>query len=227
MDKRIHSLIKNCILFESASSDALEQALSMDCNYERFYNKGDDICSPSNVDRQLVVILSGSATVHSSDPEKRVLLRTLSRGDVFGVANLFERDESFVTQINAKTRCHAFIIGVDAVSYLLENDSNFMYSYLSFLTDRIRFLNKKIMFYTCGSAERRIALYLCSFKSEVVDLSISMNLLAELLDIGRASLYRGFEKLESDGFIQRQSDKIILDYQKMIKYFNLKEGIQQ
>lgn len=222
MKKDVVAIIKSCKPFDSASVDNLTSALSLECCFEKTYQKKEMICSPFDNEKKIVVILSGSASVHSADTGKSVLLRTLHKSDVFGVSNLFDYDESFVSHVTANQTCRALIIGADAISYLLQNDHNFMYSYISFLSGRIRFLNQKITFYTSGSAERRIALYLSSFNSETIVPPLSMNLIAELLDISRASLYRGFDKLIEDGFIKRDGETIIiLDHQKMIKYFNL------
>jgi len=94
--------------------------------------------------------------------------------------------------------------------------------YISFLSGRIRFLNRKIAFYTSGSAERRVALYLSSFNSDEIEPDIPMNSLCELLDIGRASLYRAFDKLTDDGFIKRDGDKInIVNRQAMLDYYKI------
>jgi len=49
-----------------------------------------------------------------------------------------------------------------------------------------------------------------------------MNSLCELLDIGRASLYRAFDKLTDDGFIIREGDKItIVNRQAMLDCYKI------
>jgi CRP-like cAMP-binding protein len=77
------------------------------------------------------------------------------------------------------------------------------------MSARIRFLNEKIMYFTAGSTERRLALYLASLGKKTIKMSISMTDLANTLDVGRASLYRAFDKLSEDGYIIK-SEKIIL-----------------
>ena len=91
---------------------------------------------------------------------------------------------------------------------LLEQDKSFLYHYLGFLSGRICYLNRKIRYLTAGSAERRLALYLSSFQKDTVELDASLSSLSELLDIGRASLYRAFDSLQSDGIITRDGDRI-------------------
>jgi predicted transcriptional regulator len=47
-----------------------------------------------------------------------------------------------------------------------------------------------------------------------------MNALCTMLDIGRASLYRAFDKLERDGFIIRQQKTVrLLERDRMLHYY--------
>ena len=89
------------------------------------------------------------------------------------------------------------------------------------MSGRICYLNHKIRYLTAGSAERRLALYLASFEKDIIELDASLSSLSELLDIGRASLYRAFDTLIADGYIEKNGrtirliapDAMIKDYQ--------------
>ncbi len=155
------------------------------------------------------LLLSGSATVMTPDPSRSVLLRHLSAGDLFGVANLFS-SEPFISTIRATTACTCVIFTEAAISYLLEQSPTFRMDYIAFLSGRICFLNRKIGYLTAGSAERRLALYLASFASEDIVLTESISSLSELLDLGRASIYRAFDRLQSDGFLIKDGRHITL-----------------
>ena len=87
-------------------------------------------------------------------------------------------------------------------------------NYVRFLSDRIRFLNSKISTFTADSAKSKIMRYLIS-QAEIqsnpdgnVLLTMSCQKLAEFLNMGRASLYRAFEQLESDGLIRRNGKSV-------------------
>ena len=110
--------------------------------------------------------------------------------------------------------------GTEALAQMLENDKTIMYNYIKFMATKIRFLNEKIMYFTAGSTERRLALYLASFGKKTIKTTISMTDLANTLDVGRASLYRAFDKLSEDGYIIR-SEKIILllNREEMINHY--------
>ena len=171
--------------------------------------KGEEILSPDTREKRAGLILEGKARVTTADLAKKNILRELSQKDVFGIANLFSSD-SFVTNIRTATPCRILFLPELAVRHLLENDRAFLYNYLGFLSGRIRFLNQKICYFTAGSAERKLALYLLSFKSQKIRIDLPLSSLAELLDLGRASLYRAFDALEEAGYLQKDGRNITL-----------------
>ena len=173
------------------------------------FEEGDLILSQSETSRKAGIFLLGEAIVTTSDDTKNTLLRFLRTGDFFGIANLFT-NEDYVSSIRAKKKSRVFFFTEDAMRELLETDKTFLYNYLGFLSGRICYLNRKIRYLTAGSAERRLALYLSSFESETVELDASLSSLSELLDIGRASLYRAFDTLIADGYIAKEGRTIHL-----------------
>lgn len=171
--------------------------------------KGEEILTPDTREKRAGLILEGRARVTTADAAKKNILRELSQKDVFGIANLFS-SASFVTNIRAAAPCRILFLPELAVRHLLENDRAFLYNYLGFLSGRIRFLNQKICYFTAGSAERKLALYLLSFKSQKIRIDLPLSALAELLDLGRASLYRAFDALEEAGYLKKDGRNVTL-----------------
>ncbi len=173
------------------------------------FEDDDIILSQSKTTHKAGIILLGEAVATTADDSKNALLRFLKVGDFFGIANLFT-NEDYVSSIRAKKKCRVFFFTEEAIRELLETDKTFLYNYLGFLSGRICYLNHKIRYLTAGSAERRLALYLSSFEKDTVELDASLSSLSELLDIGRASLYRAFDTLIADGYIQKEGRTIHL-----------------
>ncbi len=218
-------------LFHGADEKLLTSVLSdlsgSDFQSEKTFSAGEQILSGESREKNLSVILEGKAQVLSPDKDRRVLLRTLEKGDVFGVAELFGEGDAGISRIEAVKKCRVLFIPESKMGILLERDKKLMYNYLSFLSCRIRFLGKRIACFTAGSAERRLAFYLdslaCEGKNEDVSVTpeMSMGALALMLDIGRASLYRAVDTLSIDGFITKNGkDFIIKDREKMLKYYS-------
>ena len=183
------------------------------------FEDGDCILSPEETSHKAGIFLSGEAVATTTDDTKNALLRFFGAGDLFGIANLFT-NEAYVSSIRAKKKCRVYFFTEEAIRELLETDKTFLYNYLRFLSGRICYLNRKIRYLTAGSAERRLALYLSSFGQETVELDASISSLSELLDIGRASLYRAFDTLIADGCIQKDGRTIrIVDLDALTKNY--------
>ena len=196
-------------MFAKSDRDVLMRVLrEFPCSVADF-GDGEVIHSPQNRETRAVILLSGKATVQTPGESRRTLLRFLRAGDMFGIANLFS-SRPYVSTVRAVGNCRICRISEDAIRALLEEDKGFLYQYLGFLSGRIRFLNQKIGYLTAGSAERRLALYLSSLGEDTVELDSSISALSDLLDVGRASLYRAFDKLTEDGYLRKVGRKFIL-----------------
>lgn len=207
-------------LFDGLDRERLTTILrAHDCKIRTFEAGTPIDPSLEESQKKIGLLFGGHAVVTTKDRSRNTLLRFLRSGDVFGIANLF-CDEPFVSVIRAETDCRVLLLPKDTICALLETEPVFLYRYLSFLSGRICYLNRKIGYLTGGSAERRLALYLGSFPQNEWILSDSISSLSELLDIGRASLYRAFDRLCADGYIQKDGRKIrILQLDAMLKAY--------
>ena len=217
--KIIIQKLKKVSVFADASENSFRKITEKRLPAQKFV-RGEIICSPSETDRKVIVFLSGNAAVYSPDETRNILLRTLCAGDVTGVANLFTR-EKYVSRIIAMSPTVIFPISEDTMKELLETDKNIMYGYIRFLSERICYLNRKITLLTAGSAERRLSYLIDSIAdNETVVIPFSASATADMLNIGRASLYRAYVRLETDGFIKKDGKQItLLDRQGMLEHY--------
>ncbi len=214
--------LKNTVIFRDADIASVTKYITESDFCVRNFGSGDEICTPEDREVPVCILLDGNAQISSSDCSRSVLLKTVSSGAVFGIATLYSADEPFPTKIKAKTACRALFINASAVRALIENDKGAAVGFMKFLSNRIVYLNKKINSFTAGCAERRLSLFLADNESDgVYSAEVSISALADMLDIGRASLYRAFDKLEAEGFIEKKDKVIIIkNKQAMLeKYF--------
>ena len=140
MNKSILRKLSKVKLFDKASEDELSAMLD-GCRVTE-YKSGEQICSPESFGSRMCVILSGTAEVFSTENSEGTLMRRLYEGDLFGVSNLFSK-ESFVSRICAKGKCRVLFIPEESFGALIEKNRAVLYEYIGFLSDRIRFLNKR------------------------------------------------------------------------------------
>ena len=130
--------------------------------------------------------------------------------DVFGVAALFGSDEEYPSTILAESDCRILFISQETVSAWMHAVPIVAENYVRFLSDRIRFLNRRLSTLTAGQADGKLWRYLLSHRDEdgVVTITDGMGALAERLDMGRSSLYRSLDALSQAGRIRRERKKI-------------------
>lgn len=219
--QRLTSALRRCPLFSMVSEEALAAIPMSEHATVCTFSSGEEIPLSVNGSRALVILTSGLALAYSADTARSVILRTLRPGTPFGVSVLFS-DEVPVSVIRAKGKAEALFLSLDLVLELIESNAEFRMNYMRFLSDRIRFLNRRIACYTAGSAERRLALYLADLPTDasgIASIDIPLSDLCEQLDIGRASLYRAFAKLSDAGLIERTDRRVrITDPTALLRY---------
>ena len=198
--------------------DELWQELSCAIGWHEF-NAGETIFPASQTNNCLCVLWSGSARVfaRSDDLTHAALLRTMDSGAVCGVHCVFNADMPPQSSIIAVKPSQVLLVPSSLWERILAAHQQTMANYIRFLTQRIEFLNRKVQYLTAGSAERRLALYLLSQIPQdnvATRLTISAVSLADLLDLGRASLYRAMDKLTADGFLERNGHDYTLHHRE-------------
>ena len=218
--KTFGKTLKEFPLFQGVGKDSVK--LLFDESEERSFKKGEDL---TLLPPSLCLILKGRVTVRGRGAEGKVTLNTITEKGVFGAARLFGGFGN-VSSVRTADKCEMLVIGQDTVEKLIREDAGFSLAYITFLSDRIRFLNSKIADFTSGNTENKLARFLLS-KAEgdgEIKLGTSMARLSAALDVSRASLYRAFDSLEKKGLVSRKSGETkINSYKKLKELYGGKE----
>lgn len=178
-------------------SDVLSQIQ----NAEQF-TKGDELYRNG----MLGIILKGSATVKRlNDIGDSITIRAISCGELFGAASVFGSWKDGMSSIIADTACEVLYITEEKFSDILKLYPQISLNYITYLSDRIRFLNRKLDAFTAKSTEERLYEYLLSQSDSDgnVNLDFGMAELSRRLQVGRTSLYRDIQSLESKKLLNR------------------------
>ncbi len=164
------------------------------------------------------IITGGSAKIYADSKSTSPLLRTLPLGGEFGVASLFSNG-SYTTCVIADESCEVSYISKKTLEMLFAHEAKISVNYIKFLSGRISFLNQKLSTYTKTNTEDKLSYYLyeCETDNEG-NIAVNYSQLADILNIGRASLYRSLDKLSRCGIIERTSKTIkIIDKNKLLE----------
>lgn len=205
-------------LFAGTDEQMLADMIQRDTALVEQTAKGERINTDNG--RALGILLSGKATISSADDGTHVILRTLRAGEIFGAAALFLDGEAPLSHIVAEEPCTTLLLPDTLVRELMARSPAFLSAYLTFLAGRVQFLGRRIRCFTAGSAERRVALFLADETESDSTVTVSLKALADTLAIGRASLYRALDKLESDGLIRHDGRRItLLSREKLLEIY--------
>ena len=198
--------LKNTKIFCDADEKLLTKVL-IEYGKSVSYAKNDIVFSNKNYSPVLCIIIKGEARVSKGE----TVISHLKDGEIFGAAFLYNQSYEFENTVTALTPLKVVVIEQSGIDTLIQNDSSIPFNYISYLSERIGFLNSKIEGYTKPNAEEKLMLYLkknADINNGKCEISVSMTELSHVLQISRASLYRVIENLENQGKICRDGKKI-------------------
>lgn len=208
MDKENY-LSENFFLFRGFEVNEVQKFLTYDGIFENKYKQGEIIQNSSHCDK-IGIIIKGKATVRSD--VDGVIINKLNKNDIYGVAALFDKP-THSTIVQALTDCTIITFDKNFIEKCIRESDKASINYIQFLAQKISFLNKKINAFTAKSAENKLIAYLLQLprNGNVLDLNVDMSTIAKMIGIGRATLYRSFDKLEKSGTITKKDKKIIFN----------------
>lgn len=173
------------------------------------FKKNDIIYSQENFSKALAFVIEGTAFAISNN-QNQVFLRTFNEGMCFGAGALFSDENIYISSIIAKTDTKVLFINEDILTELFNKYPETSINYIKFLSEKIRFLNKKLSIVSCSEADDTLYKYLLGITNEkgIAILPISMTLLAKTLGLSRATLYRAFDNLTRSGKIIKKNNEI-------------------
>lgn len=208
MNKVDAKALCSCPLFRGFGAEDIEELLHRIPSDRESFPSGKRILLDQNGTTRIGILLSGALKIFS--PSDGTILNRLEPGSLFGVSCLYGEKSAETIIVAAKASTVLFLNGEG--SEVLWENPKLRKNLISFLTDRIRFLNRKIASFTAHSSEEKLLCYLQqnADDSRKISLSGSYSELARALHLGRASLYRAMEKLEQRGVMQRNGKDLML-----------------
>ena len=198
--------IKNLFLFHGLSEEETDALLRLPTETTSF-EKGDIIYDSTHFRRALGVFLCGKGYAGDGDAVKTVF----SAGDMFGAAALFGAGDIYVSRIAAKTACKVLFLPEETLRRMMERSPVCAVNYVTFLSERIRFLNEKIAQYTGNSASARLYRLLCDrADADGCIENANLSALAGLSGMGRTSVYRALAELIENGSVTRENKNIYI-----------------
>lgn len=218
-----HFLIRKLIMIEFLSHTFLFEGLSFDDIrrlvleypfYELTFDKGDVICSSHCGNDRIGFVRSGGCTVSREHSDGSLTpLNTLCENSSFGILSAFTPEDDYPTTVISGRQTSIVFIGRDNLVALMKKEPSISFNVARFLADRVVFLNNKIKTFSSGSVMEKLSCYLASECDNRASTSFFLNVkkTAEILNTGRASLYRSLDSLADEGIISFDNKKITIN----------------
>ncbi len=199
---------ESLFLFKGLQQNEIEKILA-DFSNTVYFSKGDVIYSAESFSNAIGFVVNGSAYAITNN-SGGLHMKSFANGACFGAAAVFGESEKYVSTIIAKTDIEVLFITEQNLREIFKIFPVTALNYISFLSDKIRFLNTKLSLLSCHNAEDTVYSYLCSVADEngFAHIPKSMTLLSKMLGIGRATLYRSIDTLEAENKILRENNII-------------------
>lgn len=196
-------MITDIFLFDGLNQKEKSNIISL-LPEEKAFKKGETIYDEESYFKALGILTAGSAAAYSNG----FLKRTFVPCDVFGAAAVFGGTE-YISRIISTGESRVLFIDESSLTDIFEKYPKTSLNYIAFLSDRIRFLNKKISQFSCKDAPSRLYRFLIDNSDNFGVCEIkSMAQLARLTGMRRTSLYRSVEELIKSGMIEKQGNII-------------------
>ena len=195
-------------LFSKLDLDTIKNGMEIVC-----VKKGETVMAKKQFRRCLVYILKGSASVFKIGLDgRKSVINSFYEGDVFGMATLFYEEAEYPSEITAEKDLRLAVFSKETIEKAFSENPEFAKAYVVLLSEKIHFINKKLAAFLEGEASEKLLRWLinASGGEQEFTLPCSVSKIAEMLGIGRASVYRAFDSLSERGIIIKEGKNITI-----------------
>ncbi|MNM03478.1 cAMP receptor protein [compost metagenome] len=215
-------VLRTSLLFRGKTPDEIDGLLDTMRFSVRSCRKGEMIISEGETADRLGIVLSGEVEVHKLQPGGGgITIARLGKGQTFGEAVLFRRDNRYPATIMSSGRSSVMFIGKQELLRLFAEDTDMMSRFMENLSERLVMVNRQIEMLSAGPLRRRIAHHLLQLAqrqgTDSIRLPFSRKQWAEHLNAARPSLSREMGILRDNGWIAFKGNTVTLLERERLK----------
>lgn len=200
-------VLQSCLLFRGKSVKVISDLLLTLIYSVKSFHKRELVVNEGEKADRIGIILSGRVEVQKNHPNGNyVTIAQLGRGQTFGEAVLFRKENIYPASIVAEESCTLMFISKQELLRLFTGDTDMMSRYMENLSDRLVMVNHKIEILSAGTLRQRIIFYLLKQADQqgttTFKLPFSRKAWSELLNAARPSLSRELAYLRVNGWIE-------------------------
>lgn len=189
-------------------NNAIDVLLSKVKYFTKNYPSKELILTPLSFTSQVGIILEGNVLVYKNILiGDQFILNHIHTGGIIGMSSICENQKEFPAFVQAYSDCKILFLPKASLFQLFSLHPPILEHWLEMMSSRIHYLTDKIEMLAIPSAKDRLLWFIehhtNNFNSSI---KLSKTDLMHHLSISHASLYRAISKLESEGYIKRNTD---------------------
>ena len=203
-------ILSKSFLFRDMAGTTLEEIIKANPPTIKSYKRGEMIYPGEANDEGVGFIIQGKCEVRISGTDSgKTVLNILSPGDSFGILSVFS-DDDFPTEVYAAVNSTVLFFSKKQILNFVNNYSQISTNIITFLAQRVSFLNQKIATFSAKSVESKLASFIINECERQSSDTIAFNAkkTSEEIGAGRASVYRALSSLNDSGLIIFTNKKI-------------------
>lgn len=202
-----------CPLFKGMSLKEIEDILNTVDYKIKFFKKDQLIAVEGEACLSIGIILEGRVEIKKIFASGRsITVTALKKGNIFGEVIIFSDTKKYPSTIVSFTETKVMFISKDDILKFCNSNYQFLFNFISLLSNRILMLNEKITIISQKSIRQKLSLFLLEEykknKSLILELPLSRKDLAEYLGIPRPSLSREMRNMKNEGIIDFKKNTI-------------------
>lgn len=211
--KNYESFLSELFLFKELSQNEIHRIITNNDIEVCEFDSNEKIYTPNDFKTKVGFLISGECSVEKLKPDGSSFpLNKLIKGDSFGILAVFSENKQFPTMVKVLKPAKVMFFSRETIISLIKEYPEVALAIISFMSNRIEFLNKKVATFSADSVEEKFAFYILNESKRTNSLSFSLNLTktAKALNAGRASVYRAIDALQKLGIITLENKKIYI-----------------
>ena len=225
METKYVEVLRESPLFKDILSDNIHQLVRCLNTHVIEYRKGNVVSVEGTYLNGIGVVLEGILTIgKSSAAGTRIVIGTVTRGELFGETAAFTKDREWPATVEASS--DAIVLFVDPASITgscssaCEWHRTLQENMLGILAGKALALTKRIRYMAIKGLKAKICTYLYNLhieqETDFIKLPLKKYELAQLFNVERPSLSRAMINLRDDGVIDFDGRTVkICDYGKL------------
>jgi CRP-like cAMP-binding protein len=222
------SALRNCILFNGISSEQLKSMLACLEPIVMSFRRNEFVARSGDKLNGLGIIIEGGASVYKeSISGKRILIKNIKEGELFGEIAVFARQETWPSFVQANSPLKICYLSKDKLTGQCEKlcswHTKLINNMLWVVSMRALALNKKVDYISIKTMRAKLCTYIYEQYQKKGTLTLNLDLnrtqLADFLNVSRPSMSRELSRMKDEKIIDFHLSSIkILDIDTLKSY---------